>query len=41
MRPWLPTDEANLSKSVGFLNDEWWGANLTDVSAKWSQWASS
>lgn len=41
VRPWLPTQEDNLGKSAGFLNDEWWGANLSDVSAKWTEWASS
>jgi putative spermidine/putrescine transport system substrate-binding protein len=41
VRPWLPTDPSNWDKGAGFLDDEWWGKNLTEVSAKWTAWASS
>ncbi len=41
VRPWLPTHEENAGKAVGFVSSEWWGENLEDVSAKWTEWASS
>jgi spermidine/putrescine-binding protein len=41
LKPWLPTTEENFGKAVGFLDDEWWGENLGDVSEKWTEWASS
>jgi putative spermidine/putrescine transport system substrate-binding protein len=41
LRPWLPTEPENWQKGVGFLDDKWWGENLTKVSEKWTAWASS
>jgi putative spermidine/putrescine transport system substrate-binding protein len=41
IRPHLVTTEENYAKTIGFIDDEWWGKNLTDVSAKWTDWASS
>jgi putative spermidine/putrescine transport system substrate-binding protein len=41
IRPYLPTEQANWDKGVGFLDDKWWGENLNDVTKKWTEWASS
>jgi putative spermidine/putrescine transport system substrate-binding protein len=41
VKPWLPTTAENYEKGAGFLNDEWWGENLTKVSKAWTEWASS
>lgn len=37
--PWLSTSPEALEKSVGGMNEQWWGENLTEVSKKWYEWA--
>jgi putative spermidine/putrescine transport system substrate-binding protein len=41
IRPYLPTEPANWAKGVGFMDDKWWGENLTKVTKRWTAWASS
>ncbi|MCW2534368.1 MAG: extracellular solute-binding protein [Modestobacter sp.] len=39
--PWLSTSEEALQKSIGGMDESWWGANMNDVSTKWYEWAGS
>jgi putative spermidine/putrescine transport system substrate-binding protein len=39
--PWLSTSPEALQKSIGGMDENWWGANMNDVSTKWYEWAGS
>lgn len=41
IRPWISTTPENLEKTVGFIDDKWWAENLTEMSDRWTKWASS
>jgi putative spermidine/putrescine transport system substrate-binding protein len=37
--PWLSTSPEALEKSIGGMDEKWWGTNLTEMSKKWYEWA--
>jgi putative spermidine/putrescine transport system substrate-binding protein len=37
--PWLSTSPEALEKSIGGMDEKWWGTNLTETSKKWYEWA--
>lgn len=38
VRPWLSTTDEAIEKSVGGMDEQWWGDNLGDVTTKWYEW---
>lgn len=41
VQPWLSTSPEALEKSVGGMDEQWWGDNMDDVTTKWYEWAGS
>lgn len=38
LKPLLPTTPENWDVAAGFVDDNWWGPNYTDVSKQWYEW---